>query len=239
MDPEGPPGLLLMRPREQSEAFAAALEAAVPGRFTPVIAPMTVITPVPVPIDLKQAQGLLFTSANGVEVFAQMCADRSLPALCVGDMTARAAQAAGFEAWSAGGDVAALAGLATARAREGAGDFVHVRGRHAAGDLTGRLDRAGIPARALEIYDQRAGPLPAAACDLLARGGIAVVTAFSPRSAGLFAAQAAAAGWDLGRVTLVALSAAAAEAHAAPEPGRCLIADEPTRAGMIAALATL
>lgn len=231
--------LLLTRPRDQSEAFAAALEAALPGRFAPLIAPMLRIERVAATIDLVGAQGLLFTSANGVEAFAAACADRRLPAYCVGDMTARAARNHGFAARSASGDVASLAALAAGAARPGGGPLLHVRGRHAAGDLVGLLAAAGVPARALELYEQVAAPLGAEARARLAAGDVAVLTAFSPRSAAIFAKAALTEGWDLGPAALVALSKAADAAHDAPEPGRRIIAAEPTRAGMIAALAGL
>ncbi len=234
-----PPTLLLTRPRAQARAFAAALESALPGRFRPVIAPVLCIAPVAADIDLDGAQALLFTSANGVEVFAERSAERRLPAWCVGAMTAQAARTAGFATRSADGDVGALAALVIREARRGSGDFVHVRGRHAAGDLTGRLRAAGVPARALELYDQSPCSLTREARDLLAAGGVDVLTAFSPRSAALLAHEAQAAGWDLGAATLVALSAAASAAHDGPEPGRRLLAPEPTREGMIEALAGL
>lgn len=236
-----PRRLLLTRPRPQGEAFAAALAAALPGRFAPVLAPMLEIAPRAAAdlaaIDLAGAQALLFTSSNGVEAFAGLSAERGPPAWCVGDSTARAARAAGFAARSAGGDVVALAALAMAAARPDGGELVHVRGRHAAGDLVGRLAAAGLPARGLELYDQVAVDPPAEAAALLAAGAVEVAAAFSPRSAAAFAAAARAAGWPLGGVTLVSLSAAADAAHDGPEPGRRVIAAEPSRAGMIAALA--
>ena len=74
-------------------------------------------------------------------------------------MTAAAARAAGFAARSADGDVDDLAALVIAAHRPGAGAFLHVRGRHAAGDLVGRLAAAGVPARAAEIYDQAPRPI--------------------------------------------------------------------------------
>jgi uroporphyrinogen-III synthase len=231
--------VLLTRPREQSEAFATALGTALPGRFEPVIAPLLEIVPIPAEIDLGGVQGLLFTSANGVAQFAARSQARALPAFCVGDMTTRAARAAGFAARSADGDVAALARLAIAAAQPGGGAFLHVRGRHAAGDLVGRLDAAGVPARGLALYDQIPAAIGGAAAALMAAGGIAVLTAFSPRSAAGLAHQIRAAGWDIGASTLVSLSAAADAAFDAPEPGRRVIAPEPTRAGMIAALGAL
>ncbi len=221
-----PRTLLLTRPRDQSEAFATALEAALPGRFRPVIAPVLEIAPVPAAIELAGAQGLLFTSANGVAVFAAACPERGLPAWCVGDMTARAAREAGFAARSADGDAAGLAALVAATADPGAGALLHVRGR-------------GFAVRGLELYDQLPAAIEGAAAALLAAGGIDAVATFSPRSAVLFSGQAAAAGWDLSRAALVSLSAEADRAHGAPEPGRRIVAPAPTRAGMIAALGAL
>ena len=111
-----------------------------------------------------------------------------------------------------------------------------MRGRHAAGDLTGRLAAAGVPARAAELYDQVARPLSSEAAALLAAGQVAAVALFSPRSARLFAAAARAGGWDLAPLATVALSPAADAAYDGPEPGARRVAEHPTREGMIAAL---
>ena len=108
------------------------LAAELPGRFRPVVSPVLEIVPLPAPLDLDGLQGLIFTSANGVEQFAARSPDRSLPAWCVGAMTAAAARRAGFAARSADGDVGDLAALVVAGHRPGAGDFLHLRGAHAA-----------------------------------------------------------------------------------------------------------
>ncbi len=231
--------LLLTRPRQQGLAFAAEVEARLPGRFAAVIAPLIAVAPLPGPIDLQGVGGLVFTSANGVEQFAARSPERSLPAWCVGAMTAAAATAAGFEARAGDGDVGALAALVSATYRPGDGALLHVRGRHAAGDLLGRLAAAGIAARAVEIYDQVPAPLPRDARDLLARGGADVLAFFSPRTAGLFAAEAARAGWDLGRAAAVSLSTAADAGLGGLGLALRAVAPAPTRDGMIAALATL
>jgi uroporphyrinogen-III synthase len=231
--------LILTRPRRQSEDFAAAVEARFPGRFAPVVAPLIDIEPVPAALDLAGVQGLAFTSANGVEQFAAVCPDRTLTAFCVGDVTAEAARAAGFRAESATGDVAALADLLVRSYRPGAGAFLHVRGRHAAGDLAGRLEKAGVPARAAEIYDQVERPLAGPAEAALAAGEEAVVLLFSPRTARLFAGEARASGWQLGRATVVSLSAAADEALGDLAAERRMRAETPDREGMLAALGRL
>ena len=57
-------------------------------------------------LDLNGVQALLFTSANGVRSFGTRSGERDIPALCVGDATAREARDAGFtDVRSAGGDV--------------------------------------------------------------------------------------------------------------------------------------
>jgi uroporphyrinogen-III synthase len=233
-----PRTLILTRPRAQSLAFAATLRARLPGRFRPVLAPLLEIAPLPAPLELGGLQGLVFTSANGVEQFAARSAERGLPAFCVGEMTAAAARRLGFAARAAGGDVAALAALVAAAHRPGAGAFLHLRGRHAAGDLAGQLAAAGVPARAAEIYDQVPVPLDGEALALLKAGAAEVLAFFSPRSARLFGEAARAAAWGLGGATAVSLSAAADAALGVPVGAR-RVAPAPTREGMLAALAAL
>lgn len=232
-----PETLILTRPQRQSEDFAAALAEAMPGRFAVLVAPLIEIAPVPAPLDLAGLQGLVFSSANGVEQLAARSRERGLVAYCVGEMTAAVARAAGFDAVSADGDVEDLARLVVAAHRPGAGAFLHVRGRHAAGNLVGSLAAAGVPARAAEIYDQTPRPLAGPAAAHLAAGKPAAVALFSPRSARLFAAEARPGCWPLARVTAVSISAAADAALDGLGLGRRIVAPAPGRAGMLAALA--
>jgi uroporphyrinogen-III synthase len=225
--------LILTRPRAQSEAFAAALEARLPGRFAVIVSPLIEIEAVPWVPDLAGVGALAFTSANGVEQFAARTGERGLPAWCVGEMTAAAAERAGFRTCSADGDVAALAALIAGAHRDGT--VLHVRGRHAAGDLVGRLAAAGVPARAAALYDQTPRPATAEAVAALAAG--AAVALFSPRTARLFAAAAQADGWALGRAAAVSLSPAADAPLDGLGFGRRLVAVASTREGMLAALA--
>ncbi|MFO1208171.1 MAG: uroporphyrinogen-III synthase [Amaricoccus sp.] len=231
--------LLLTRPRAQSEAFAREVEARMPGRFVAVVAPVIAIAPVAAEVELEGVGGLVFTSANGVERFAALTAERGLPAWCVGAMTAAAARRAGFAARSAGGDVEALAAMLAAEHRAEEGVLLHVRGRHAAGDLLGRLAAAGVAARAAEVYEQAPVPLPGEARALLAGGRADVVAFFSPRSAAAFAAEADGAGWNLAGAAAVSLSAAADAGLGALGFGQRRVAAAPTREGMLEALAAV
>lgn len=227
--------LVLTRPAAQSEAFAAELDRRLPGRFAPMlVAPLLEIAPLGGPVDLAGVSGLLFSSANGVEAFAAASPERALPALCVGEMTAAAARAHGFAARSADGDVTALAALAARAWQPGQGPLLHVRGRHAAGDLIGALAARGIPARAAELYDQRPRPLAPAVRAVIAGGAAVVVPLFSPRTARVFARETAEL--DLSAVTVVGLSAAVVAPVVA---GRRLVTRSPGREGMIEALARL
>jgi uroporphyrinogen-III synthase len=173
--------LLLTRPRAQSEDFAAALAAALPGRFRPIVSPLVEIAPIEAEIDLDGIAALVFTSANGVAAFADRRPDiRGLPAYCVGASTAAAARAAGLAARSAEGDAVALAALIR---RDRPGPLLHLRGAHAAAELATILSAEGLPAREAVLYEQR--PLPASAeAEALGRAGhLDVLTAFSPRGA--------------------------------------------------------
>jgi uroporphyrinogen-III synthase len=135
----------------------------------------------------------LFTSVNGVRALGRRnrgdLADfHDLPALTVGDATARAARGAGFRhVESAAGDVVALAALVTARLSPGNGPLLHIAGSQVAGDLAGSLATAGFKVQRAAIYAaQKATALSAVTREALSRGMIDAVTFFSPRTAAAF-----------------------------------------------------
>ena len=111
--------------------------------FTPVVAPL--LTILPLPDALTQAPGfatvaaLAFTSPNGVAAFAALTPDlRDRPVFAVGDATAEAARDAGFsDARSAAGDIHALARLIAATPVEGL--ILAPGAREPAGDLPALL----------------------------------------------------------------------------------------------------
>ena len=94
-----------------------------------LIEPLLGIEPVPgAAVDPTGLQGLLVTSANGARAVARLLPDRSLPVWAVGDSSARAARALGFEhVESAGGDVETLADLVQARVDPSAGALLHAQ----------------------------------------------------------------------------------------------------------------
>jgi uroporphyrinogen-III synthase len=111
--------------------------------FTPVVAPLLTIRPLPDALnaapDLATVAALAFTSPNGVAAFAALTPDlRDRPVFAVGDATAEAARDAGFtDARSAFGDIHALARLIAASPIDG---LIFAPGaREPAGDLPALL----------------------------------------------------------------------------------------------------
>jgi uroporphyrinogen-III synthase len=188
-------------------------------------------------LDMSGAQALLFTSANGVRAAAQLTKERALPALCVGDATARAAREAGFGAVeSAAGDVHTLAALVRENRDPAAGPLVHVAGTISAGDLAGDLAAAGFEVRRAVVYDAvAAGQLSGEAREALASARIDMVTLFSPRTARTFArlVRQAGLGDAMAGVDVLCLSQAVAEALDDLPRRKTLVAAEPTQNALI------
>src|SRR5579883_3434908 len=246
-DPRGNAGvrLLITRPRPAAAALAARLTAL--GHET-LIEPLLTIEPDPdaaarlVPA-LEGCQALLCTSSNGVAAVAAACARRDLRLLAVGEGTAAAARQAGFAAVeSAEGDVDALVRLATARLRPGAGPLVHASGHAVAGDLAGRLAKAGFAVRSVPLYQAVAAEgLSAPVAAACRAGRIDAALFFSPRTAATFVRLARAAGLERSCATMagVALSKAVAGELEKLTWRRIVVAATPTEAAMIASLGVL
>ncbi|HEX6859699.1 MAG TPA: uroporphyrinogen-III synthase [Caulobacteraceae bacterium] len=138
-------------------------------------------------IDLSDVRALAFTSANGVRAFAAASPERDFRIFCVGAATAAEAKANGFKSVLSGdGDVVALAGRIATRGRELIGGVVlHPGAAEPAGDLCGLLEKAGIKARALPLYDTVRTPLdPAFAATIPSLDAVLV---HSPKAARLLA----------------------------------------------------
>ena len=108
-----PRGVLITRPEAEARATAAQLESM---GFTPVIAPLLRVRPLPFRPS-PRIEAVLVTSGNAIPAVSAL----DLPLLAVGDATARRARAAGAtDVASAGGDAADLLALARRRCRPGA-----------------------------------------------------------------------------------------------------------------------
>ncbi len=175
--------ILITRPIDDAKPLAEALRAAGHEVFLePLIAIVPLAEAIP---DLADIQALLFTSANGVRIFAAKSERRDLPVFCVGDGSAEAARREGFaEVKSAAGDVAALADLVIASLDPQSGPLFHGAGTDLAGDLAGRLERAGFSLRRQALYRAPlAERLSPETLENLAQGAIDAALFFSPRTA--------------------------------------------------------
>jgi uroporphyrinogen-III synthase len=233
-----PTRLLLTRPRAESEALAAVLDAC---GFTTLTAPMIEIEALPdAAIDLHGAQAILSTSANGVRALAAATPERGLPLFAIGRATANAARDAGFGAVeSADADVAALADLVRARLDPAAGTLAHVAGTEMAGDLSGLLTVAGFAVRRTVLYRARpAHMLDPAVAAALSGGTIAGILFFSPRTARTFVTLMREAGLaeHVRCVTAYCLSEAVADVAAALEWSAVRVAGQPNQKSLLALL---
>lgn len=206
--------VLLTRPRQDSEALAADLQAR--GRAC-LIEPMLEIRPYGnVTLALEQVQAFLLTSANGARALAAVTTERGLPAYVVGSKTASAARDLGFKSvYSADGDMSALTELVLAQLAPKAGVLLHAAGKAIAGDLAGALAGHGYDVRRVALYDalptEKFSP---ATVDGLRNGEITDVLFFSPRTAAAFVRLVKDAGLmrQCARVSAVCLSPAVARA---------------------------
>ncbi len=217
--------VLLTRPRAASEEFAAALK--VRSDAAVMIAPVIEILPVGDKVETSGYAGVIFTSANAVP---RAVPSPGLPAYCVGKATAAAAKASGFDALSAEGDANDL--IALIRRLEPPTPLLHLRGEHASGDIAKRLTAAGLPTKARVVYRQKDVGLTKEELDRIACAARVIAPVFSPRSAARLASELG----QLPRMTVVAISPAAAAAYAAGA-GRIVNALAPTQDAMLDAVA--
>ena len=176
--------LLMTRPRGAAERFVAQLPDSVQDRIAPVWSPLIRITACADEPGLGDARGVIFSSANGVDIVSGLTARRDLPACCVGEATAQAARVSG---WRVVRVAPTADDLVRALLRDPPdGPLVHLRGMHARGQIAERLADAGHPAWSREIYDQQLQPLTKAAQTVLAGTAPVIAPLFSPRTARQF-----------------------------------------------------
>ncbi len=149
----------ITRANPGANATAARLVAL--GHET-LTAPLLEVRAVPATPDLTGIGALAFTSANGVQAFAALTDERTLPVFVVGAATAQAARHAGFaRVESAEGDVEDLALLIDAGRRGFSGAILAPGAVELAGDLVGALAAGGLRAQALPVYETvDLGPAP-------------------------------------------------------------------------------
>jgi len=233
--------VLLTRPRQDSEALAARLQAK--GRAC-LLEPMLTIRPLAgVRLSLESVQAFLLTSANGARALATATAERTLPVYAVGTKTAAEAQALAFEnVYPAAGDTRALADLVAEKVDRKAGALLHAAGKTVAGDLAGALAERGYDVRREVLYEALpTQEFSAATAAALRKGEVGVVLFFSPRTAATFVRLVGEAGFapECKRITALCLSAAVAKAADAIQWQSLRIAAHPDEGSLLQALERL
>ena len=221
------PLVLLTRPHLASESVAQRLVECGVAPACIVIAPLMETVATGAKWSSAGYLGFVFTSTEGVRHATTSVDLRGRPAFCVGDRTAEAAAAAGMDAVSAGGTVEDL--IALIDARRPAAPLLHLRGEDSRGAAGQRLSMAGTETHEVAIYRQQAQPMEGAVRSRLADGPGIVAPVYSPLAAARLATELAGIA---GRVHLVAISPAAANAWSGPPPANVTIADFPDGAAM-------
>lgn len=196
------PTLLITRPLERAQRFAAQCEAAFGSAIPTQIAPVVRIEALTAP-DLSTYDAVIFTSESGVAVVRGEPGPRV--AWVVGPRTAAAASAAGYSVQGGGGDVDALIDSIQAARPDGA--LIHLRGAESRGNLAPRLCDAGLNVKAAVVYRQTDCEISPAGRAALAGQVPLVLPVFSVQSARRLLA------YDIDAPhTVVAISAAVGEA---------------------------
>lgn len=228
--------LLLTRPTQAAQEFAqAALQAGWRGAV--VLAPLIQISHgAPDMSAVAGAGTLVFTSRHGVGAWQALGGRCDLPVWCVGPRTARAAKDAGFAQirQAQGGDANSL--RAAILAATPVPPVLHLRGAHAAMALAAELDKAGMPAQELVIYDQQECQFSERARALLLCPVTVVVPLFSPRSARLFSRELQKMPYIACRLCVIAISRACAAAVDASKCSSVFTVDRPDGDAMLNAV---
>jgi uroporphyrinogen-III synthase len=166
--------------------------------YNPICVPAAIIVPTQARIDTSGVQALLMTSAAAARSIQVTPLMMALPVYAVGDATAEAAKAAGFNTViSAGGDGATLAVLAADRMKAGDGALLHLRGQEVAGDVTAMLSACGFETRFIEVYQTHDDPAFRADIAHHLKQSAGLVLFHSPAGARRFALAIDGAGIDL------------------------------------------
>ncbi|MDO6590374.1 MULTISPECIES: uroporphyrinogen-III synthase [Rhodobacterales] len=172
------PTLIVTRPAPIAKAFVGQLRDRFGDQVRFITSPLLEIVPLPVADDLSEITGVIFTSAQAVDVLAL---PRGLTAWCVGPRTTERAKSAGFATITGPGDAAGLAQMIMQAAP--CGRLAHIRGRHVQENVARRLNESGIPCADIIAYDQRPLTLTAESKNALKGKLPVVLPLFSTRTA--------------------------------------------------------
>ncbi len=236
------PLVLNTRPDTDSADLLAALEE---RGFRHLSAPMLNIAfPAPVqPLDMTVYQAVIFTSANGVRAFVKLTDDRSLPAYCVGDATARTCRAFGFgDVHSANGDIHDLAALIRKMVDPRRGSLFHPAARKTAGDLGQMLLADSYQIDRQTVYEARESrTLPQHVLEALRNHHIDAILFFSPRTAETFVklVRSYKLERDLSKTSAICLSPAVQSKISDLTWHRTRVASQPTQEYLLSELGSL
>ncbi len=179
------PTLIVTRPDQQGDNFAADVVARWGAPVRIVKSPLLKI--VPVSVAPVKPDAVIFTSTNAVVCAGTLNLLRGMTAWCVGKKTAKAAKEAGFAPIIGPGDAEGLTHDIVSAAPTGR--LAHVRGRHARGDICRQLNAAGLSCTDVIVYDQVPLALSIQAQHLLAATEPLIFPLFSPRTAAILSKQ--------------------------------------------------
>ena len=143
------PIVLITRPRLSADRFVAQLRR-VAGAFEAVICPAFEFEAIP--FDPPQFGAAIFTSREGV---AHAPSGGGRTAWCVGDATAQAAAAAGYQPISAQGSAEDLVAMILARRPDDR--LLHIRGEIVRADITTQLKNGGLVCDEVVAYRKAIG----------------------------------------------------------------------------------
>lgn len=233
--------VLVTRPKEDAERFAAALKDA--GHEV-ITSPALNIVPLNGPmIDLDPATILLITSANAIRTLATRTSARENLVLCVGSASAETARTLGFVQVEASPNrgVEGLIAWIVGRFGPSHANFFYPSAADTAGDLQSALTAHGFTLRREVIYRaDAAATLSPEGQEALRRNAVDCVAYFSARSV-IATIQAASADGFAGRLTArpaICLSAAIAAAAGRNHP-KVVVAENISDTAMIQAIGAI
>ena len=175
------PKILLTRPAPDGPDMAPDL--ARDTGLPVIVSPLFRIEREPALPDMTGVEAVIFTSRNAVRAYVEM-GGPDLPAICVGEATARAARDAGLNARALGGNADRL--VAALIAEKPGQTMLHLRGEQSHGQVAQRLTDAGFQVGEAVIYRQLPQPLSDEATDALTGPDPLIVPLYSPAAARAF-----------------------------------------------------
>lgn len=184
---ETTPILLITRPRDEADRLIRAVETATPARFEPVVSPLIETVPTGQVVETARWTTAIASSARAIH-HARFDGDvRGRAAYCVGERTAKVAEAAGFRAASADGDGTVLVELILAQSP--VEPMIYLRGDTVRVDIAQQLRQAGLTCHEAVTYAQRVQALSHQARQILSGDRKIVAPIFSPNAAQAFRNQ--------------------------------------------------